>query len=31
MEGVVYWRLDILGATGEIYIVESETPMGTDR
>lgn len=29
--GVVYWHLDILDATEEIYIVESETPIGEGR
>ncbi len=29
--GGVYCRLDILGATEEIYIVESETPIDERR
>lgn len=29
--GDVYWRLDILGATEEIYIVESEIPIGEGK
>lgn len=28
---VVYWRLDILDATEEIYIVESEIPIGEGK